>query len=45
MNTLLPMTRMLDALACNLEAAGATEAEAWATPAPTSSKATRSTAS
>lgn len=32
MNTLLPMTRMLDALACNLEAAGATETEAWATP-------------
>lgn len=32
MNTLLPMTRMLDALACNLEAAGQTEAEAWATP-------------
>ncbi len=32
MNTLLPMTRMLDALACNLEAGHAADAEAWATP-------------
>ncbi len=32
MNTLLPMTRMLDALACNLEAASTNEADAWATP-------------
>lgn len=32
MNTLLPMTRMLDALACNLEAGNPTDAEAWATP-------------
>ena len=32
MNTLLPMTRMLDALAGNLESCNPSDAEAWATP-------------